>query len=455
MDDDAATSLGSRRVPSRGPAVNSAGVHPNSPAGAPGPGHFAGRQPLGMGDSFSYHLKRGPLDAAEISAAAELNNSYEGARCIYEAYKRAEVYVPTAISNETGRSLHGLLEGIIPALLMMAAVLAATTLFGAAVGATVGALAGGVGAGPGAAGGAKLGFEAGVVILNWLGLGFLVIYVASNLVEVAGLLLRGTRRAWNAGGREAGERNAEVDRAAREIAGAVGVLFRLVLEAIVLYLLAKGTAAAAERVAGLVTKLKESRLGAGFARWVEENWRALVEDPRLNTNSRKRVGSGGDSTVPESRPAPQPAEPRPTKTTAEDAGGLSKSTAGGKVISVEEANAPWVAKGWKPPYGGTSVTEVVLKEETVFVRLHGELNQAGTWMARAEDIKGLSAKQIQDKFALPETPKYISDVHAPQGTRIRVGTAAEQAGWGKGGGTQVELQGYLSPTDFRNRRPLR
>ena len=40
----------------------------------------------------------------------------------------------------------------------------------------------------------------------------------------------------------------------------------------------------------------------------------------------------------------------------------------------------------------------------------------------AEDIKGLTPKQIQDKFALPSTPKYVTDVTVPKGTTMRTGT---------------------------------
>lgn len=39
----------------------------------------------------------------------------------------------------------------------------------------------------------------------------------------------------------------------------------------------------------------------------------------------------------------------------------------------------------------------------------------------AEDIEGLTAKQIQDKFALPNTSKYICDAKIYAGTHMRVG----------------------------------
>ena len=72
-----------------------------------------------------------------------------------------------------------------------------------------------------------------------------------------------------------------VDRAAHQLADAVGLVLRGVLQGIVAFLLAKGTAAAAGRVPEVVGKLRESRLGAGFAQWIERNWVRLIEEPKL------------------------------------------------------------------------------------------------------------------------------------------------------------------------------
>lgn len=47
---------------------------------------------------------------------------------------------------------------------------------------------------------------------------------------------------------------------------------------------------------------------------------------------------------------------------------------------------------------------------------------------KESEIKGLNAKQIKDKFALPELPGLISDVIVPKGTKIRIGTAANVEG---------------------------
>lgn len=124
-------------------------------------------------------------------------------------------------------------------------------------------------------------------------------------------------------------------------------------------------------------------------------------------------------------------------------------------LSAEEANAPHVEKGRLPPYAeGTRARDIVLQRERIFVRVHGDGNQARSWMMRPRQIEGLTLSQIKDKFALPEIPTFVSDVYVPTGAKIRVGTVAAQPGWGSGGGIQYELLERLPASAFRNMRPL-
>lgn len=44
-----------------------------------------------------------------------------------------------------------------------------------------------------------------------------------------------------------------------------------------------------------------------------------------------------------------------------------------------------------------------------------------SWMMKREAVEGLSPGQIQSKYALPEVPTYMSELHVPAGTRIRTG----------------------------------
>ena len=145
--------------------------------------------------------------------------------------------------------------------------------------------------------------------------------------------------------------------------------------------------------------------------------------------------------------------------------GSSKALNGIKVSSKIEKNADEINNWWKvekgydkPPYKpGTVVQEVELQETTTFVRVYDDVNsfQKGGWVMKKEDIAGLTPAQIKDKFALPEIPKYITDVTIPGGTKVRVGEANEVSGWGKGGGTQIDLMGQRGiGEEFSNPRPL-
>jgi len=233
----------------------------------------------------------------------------ENLGCLLEAYRLALPLAPAAVYKETGYQLGGLISGLLPGLLEMLAALGATTVAGAGIGAVVGFFAGGAGAIPGAAVGADLGFDVGMAILTWLGVGFLLKSIGTGLGELTALVSGASQRAWHAAQLPSGRRNTEIQHAANDLAKAVGVVVRLLLQGIVAYLL-KNAAMASSRaalatgqavrtagsevvaeqtVAELVGKLRASKLGDGFANWVQKNWRDLVKDPRF----RPRAAEGG------------------------------------------------------------------------------------------------------------------------------------------------------------------
>ena len=129
-----------------------------------------------------------------------------------------------------------------------------------------------------------------------------------------------------------------------------------------------------------------------------------------------------------------------------------------KKYSAKEVNRWWkIEKGYEnPPYKpGTVVEEIELLENKKFVRVYdGEISgKKGGWLMEENEIKGLTPKQIQEKFALPCEPKYICDVEVDAGTHLRRGTANEVEGWGKGGGIQYDTMGEKAGT-FSNERLL-
>lgn len=99
--------------------------------------------------------------------------------------------------------------------------------------------------------------------------------------------------------------------------------------------------------------------------------------------------------------------------------------------------------GYDPSYTpGTVTKEIELVSNKKFVRVYDGTNSKmyGGWVMDADDIAGLTPLEIQDKYALPFTPKYICDVDIEAGTILRTGEANPLFGY-KGGGTQFDLMG--------------
>ena len=97
--------------------------------------------------------------------------------------------------------------------------------------------------------------------------------------------------------------------------------------------------------------------------------------------------------------------------------------------------------GYEPPYKPeTGVTEIQLTENATYVRVYDKVNSRmqGGWVMKSEDIAGLTPQEIQNKFALPNTPKYICDVNLEAGTRLRTGEVNPLFGF-DGGGQQYDL----------------
>lgn len=113
-----------------------------------------------------------------------------------------------------------------------------------------------------------------------------------------------------------------------------------------------------------------------------------------------------------------------------------------KYESAESVNTWWKKQRYdQPPYKPkTVVQKVKLLEDTKFVRVYdGEKSGLyGGWVMRAEDVKGLTPLQIQEKFALPQLPKYIGEVTLPKGSTIRAGEVNPLFGR-KGGGFQFDM----------------
>lgn len=112
----------------------------------------------------------------------------------------------------------------------------------------------------------------------------------------------------------------------------------------------------------------------------------------------------------------------------------------------ESVNQWWSDQDYdEPPYlPGTIVQDIHLLDSHTFVRVYDGENSKlyGGWVMKPADVKGLTPVEIQNKFALPFTPKYVGEVVLPEGSNIRVGIANELFGY-PGGGTQFDLKGQM------------
>ncbi|MEZ4435363.1 MAG: SH3 domain-containing protein [bacterium] len=186
-------------------------------------------------------------------------------------------YLGEAIAHHVTESLVGVLTGLALALAGAGLLLLITT----AIGAGLGALAGGAGAAPGAA----LGFQAGLAIVEWLGLALLLMWAASAGVRIGAAFGRFLGLVLSAGGDAA-----QIDEAARALADAIGTSLGVMLEAAVLLATMWG-------VPRVVGALKGTRFGEAIGeqplgRWLSErvaNHRA-GEGPLRGPNHPRQQG---------------------------------------------------------------------------------------------------------------------------------------------------------------------
>ena len=125
-------------------------------------------------------------------------------------------------------------------------------------------------------------------------------------------------------------------------------------------------------------------------------------------------------------------------------------------MPTSEANMFWTTRGYTDsPYKEDQTANIIeLTEDTKFVRTYDGENSgmAGSWVMKYDDVKGLSAEEIADKFALPQVPKYICDAEFPEGTAMRTGECNPLYGW-NGGGQQYDLMGVRTGK-FSNEREI-
>jgi hypothetical protein len=279
--------------------------HPNAPAGGGGPGCFTSADPFLRSSSSGWQgLPHPDSPAARYLTPQEIRapDLTERVQAVVQAYTRALRLAPAAVYRETGCQLDQIIDGLLPGLLQMLAALGISAMAGASTGAAVGFFLGGVGVAPGAIVGGELGLEAGTALLAWMGLGFLAAAIGQGMGELTGVLRRAIHCAWHAP--EHRYPPFEIDRAAEDLARAAGILFRLILQGLLAYVLKNGAVSASQAAAStgrtiigggtraaadatlveVSALLRKSKLPDGFVVWLERNWDDLKSNPKLASN---------------------------------------------------------------------------------------------------------------------------------------------------------------------------
>jgi hypothetical protein len=368
----------------------------------------------GIGSTFTWAADAISSEYASVTTTLQvkyndlqrgIRDDFAGALCIYQACSLAEGFAPDEILNETGCQLKSLLSGLLPGLIQMVAIVGASTILGAGIGGLIGALAGGVGAAPGAVLGADIGFDIGMAVLTWLGVAFLAVAIAKGFVELLEAIRNGVEWAWQARNLKGPAQKQQVEKAAHELARSTGILMRLILQALLAYVLKKAamsstrgvvsavkgiqtrgaTAAAEASVAELVGKLRASKFGDGFGDWVEKNWKDLEKNPKLQ---------------PKEAPAP------PQAPAAEEGGGAADQGGGGQKASDAADDSGGAAEEEKPDLS-TNAKKGVFGEAKAdaymnskgFKKLNGPDVQVGD-APRGQGIDG-----VYENMSPP--PKYV------------------------------------------------
>lgn len=91
------------------------------------------------------------------------------------------------------------------------------------------------------------------------------------------------------------------------------------------------------------------------------------------------------------------------------------------------ANAPYLAKGVKPPYApGSTTVNVIFPQPQRLIRLSNGPAEKGTWLVNPSDVAGLNAKEIQRLYGMPSPPTHVTAVDVPAGMRLRRGRTPDR-----------------------------
>lgn len=135
----------------------------------------------------------------------------------------------------------------------------------------------------------------------------------------------------------------------------------------------------------------------------------------------------------------------------------------GTLLAVEPAGTVNGRLGGNPPFEvATDVTTIQTGAPQYFIRFYNpdavanSSNAIGSWVMRSAAVRGLTATQVRDIFALPSMPTMMTMVLVPTGSKMYTGIAAPIAGWGVGGAQQSKLIGppWVPAENFLNQQAI-
>ncbi len=191
--------------------------------------------------SLSYNIADALGVAGLIERIGELLEDYG------TAFRLSGKYLPEAIQRHVEQALWN----VVTALLTMLAVGAGVLLIASLIGLLVG--------GPG---GAAIGFKIGMLILEWLGLGMLIVWIGQALWDTASAFGRFVSMVWNARGDQQ-----KLEEAAFQFAEAIATMFGYLIEALVLFAVSKGMGAAFGALRG--TRLGRAMGDTAALKWFD------------------------------------------------------------------------------------------------------------------------------------------------------------------------------------------
>ncbi|NHZ63492.1 DUF6861 domain-containing protein [Massilia genomosp. 1] len=209
----------------------------------------------------------------------------EATRCAYAVHqalqasnhRMAEMLVKRVAGLDFSSILGALWEGTKETALFIGG----GAILGATVGGGLGALAAGVGAAPGAIIGAAVGIEIATLVMAVMGLADVVQSLAETIPEMCRKMIQGFALAWRAGqlAHTARAQSAQLITASAEAFAEGKILLVMAVMSAVSLMLAKKDLTKALRV------LRESKLGAPVAGWVNRNAPQIAQRPEFKPRS--------------------------------------------------------------------------------------------------------------------------------------------------------------------------